>query len=381
MRAAHPGRRAAGPARPGSEVVPAGHRPGRRRGAAHLARARQRRGAGARHDAVCPRQPDVVLPLAPLPRPGAGRAGGCSRSTSWGWASPSAPTEPRRFAQRVDDLAALTAALGVTGPVVTVGHDWGGPISLGWALAHRDQLRGVVLTNTAVHQPADRAVPPLIRLARTPLLRRTACATTPTFVRAAGALSRPPLPADVRRALAAPYRRPRGGGRRRLRGGHPAGADHPSRDSRRVADAAPDLADVPALLLWGPRDPVFSERYLRDLRDRLPHAQVHRYESASHLVTEDAPECAAARVARGSDGAALPRRPEGAPGAAARRLWAALDGPRATRHRRSIELGRRGRRSPSTAGAPGARAGRRAAAAGRPASGTGSRCWCRRAPT
>jgi acyl-coenzyme A synthetase/AMP-(fatty) acid ligase len=49
---------------------------------------------------------------------------------------------------------------------------------------------------------------------------------------------------------------------------------------------------VPALLLWGPRDPVFSDRYLRDLRARLPHADVQRYERASHLVVEDAPEAA-----------------------------------------------------------------------------------------
>ena len=45
--------------------------------------------------------------------------------------------------------------------------------------------------------------------------------------------------------------------------------------------------DVPALLLWGPRDPVFSARYLRDLRERLPHADVHRFEGAGHLVVED----------------------------------------------------------------------------------------------
>jgi acyl-coenzyme A synthetase/AMP-(fatty) acid ligase len=49
---------------------------------------------------------------------------------------------------------------------------------------------------------------------------------------------------------------------------------------------------VPALLLWGPRDPVFSDRHLRDLRARLPHADVQRYERASHLVLEDAPETA-----------------------------------------------------------------------------------------
>ena len=35
---------------------------------------------------------------------------------------------PRTLAQRVDDLGRLTAALGVTGPVVTVAHDRGGPV-------------------------------------------------------------------------------------------------------------------------------------------------------------------------------------------------------------------------------------------------------------
>ena len=67
--------------------------------------------------------------------------------------------QTRRLAERIDDLGDLTDALGIDGPVVTVGHDWGGPISLGWALAHRDQLRGVVLANTAVHHDPGSAPP------------------------------------------------------------------------------------------------------------------------------------------------------------------------------------------------------------------------------
>ena len=35
---------------------------------------------------------------------------------------------------------------------------------------------------------------------------------------------------------------------------------------------------MPALCCGAPRDPVFTERYLGDLRDRLPHADVQRYE-------------------------------------------------------------------------------------------------------
>src|SRR5690606_19547367 len=53
---------------------------------------------------------------------------------------------------------------------------------------------------------------------------------------------------------------------------------------------AEDIAgiDTPALLVWGPKDPVFVEHFLRDLRHRMPQADVHRVEKASHLVSEDA---------------------------------------------------------------------------------------------
>ncbi len=200
----------------------------------------------------------------------------------------------RSLAQRVADLTALTETLGIEGPVVTVAHDWGGPISLGWALAHRDRVRGVVLANTAVHQPGRSAPPALIRLARTPVLRDGVCVSTPVFVRSATALSRRPLADAVRDAFAAPY----GTTARRHAVGDfvadiPLESDHPSAAALGgIRDGLPHLADVPVLLLWGPCDPVFSDRYLCDLLSRLPHADVQRYEGASHLVTEDAPRSA-----------------------------------------------------------------------------------------
>jgi acyl-CoA synthetase (AMP-forming)/AMP-acid ligase II/pimeloyl-ACP methyl ester carboxylesterase len=202
---------------------------------------------------------------------------------------------PRPLAQRVADLGDLTAALGITGPVITVGHDWGGVISLGWALAHRDQLRGVVLGNTAVFMPEGDLGPALIRLAHAPGVRATVTVGTPVFVRATTALSWPPLPAEVRNAFAAPYGSP---ARRRSVGDFvadiPFSPGHPSRATQvAIAEGIRDL-DVPALLLWGPRDPVFGEKYLADLRERLPRAQLHRYAGASHLLPEDAPQYAAA---------------------------------------------------------------------------------------
>jgi len=201
---------------------------------------------------------------------------------------------PRTLAQRVDDLGTLTAALDIgvadSEPVVVVAHDWGGPISLGWTLAHRELVRAIVLTNTAVHHPAGAPAPTLIRVARSTALRQGTCVTTSAFVRAATALSRPPLPGDVRDAFAAPYATAE---RRRAVGDFvadiPLEPDHPSRAALDdIADGVGTL-DVPVLLLWGTRDPVFREAYLRDLTARLPHAAVHRYQQASHLLMEDAP--------------------------------------------------------------------------------------------
>ncbi|MDQ3616982.1 MAG: alpha/beta fold hydrolase [Actinomycetota bacterium] len=203
--------------------------------------------------------------------------------------------EPRTLLQRVEDLGDLTDVLGLTGPVVTLAHDWGGAISLGWALKHPQQLRGIVLTNTAIAQPEGDLGPALIRLAHAPLFREVVCVHTPAFVRAATALSRPALSRETRRGFAAPYSC---AVRRQSIGDFvadiPFTQDHPSRPTLESIAGGVSSIDVPVLLLWGPRDPVFGEKYLADLRERLPQAQLHRYEGASHLVTEDAPEYAGA---------------------------------------------------------------------------------------
>lgn len=200
----------------------------------------------------------------------------------------------RRLADRVADLVALTDALGLDGPVVTVAHDWGGPISLGWALhTHRrtpGSLHGMVLTNTAVHQPAGSPAPSLIRAARTRGLLRTVTVNTTTFLRGAVELSRPRLTADVRAGFLAPYATP---ARREAIADFvadiPLDDSHPSSEAlEAIAAGLDELNETPALLLWGPSDPVFSDLYLHDLETRLPHAHVHRFVGASHFVSEQA---------------------------------------------------------------------------------------------
>ncbi|MFT4471144.1 alpha/beta fold hydrolase [Arthrobacter sulfonylureivorans] len=193
----------------------------------------------------------------------------------------------RRLEDRITDLGDLTAELGITGPVVTVGHDWGGVISLGWATRHRKQLAGVVLTNTAVH-PAGFGLPAPLKLALHPAVHQWGTTTSAAFLRVTHALARPPLEKDVKDAFMAPYRH----AARRTGVGNfvadiPADEGTPSWGT--LVDVAEGIRtlDVPALIMWGPKDPVFSDRYLRDLMDRLPQADVHRFEGAGHLLPED----------------------------------------------------------------------------------------------
>ncbi|WP_374008292.1 alpha/beta fold hydrolase [Leifsonia sp. LS-T14] len=194
----------------------------------------------------------------------------------------------RRLADRVADLGALTDALGLAGPVVTVGHDWGGPVSLGWAVDHPDLLSGVVLLNTAVHQPDDRLIPAPLRAALAPGMLDLATETTTAFLETTLSLARPRLDREIRDAFRSPYiSAERRRGIRDFVADIPVDATHPSfAELERIAAGVAAL-DVPALLLWGPRDPVFGEVYLRDLLERMPHADVHRFEGAGHLIAEE----------------------------------------------------------------------------------------------
>ncbi|WP_460477849.1 alpha/beta fold hydrolase [Brachybacterium huguangmaarense] len=195
----------------------------------------------------------------------------------------------RHLQDRITDLSLLTDSLGVRGPVVTVGHDWGGIVSVGWALDNRHDVVGMVLTNTGIHQELGESLPRALELATSPGFLPLSTSVTDGFLRTTLALSDPPLPSNVRAAYLAPYRtRARRAGIEAFVADIPADAEHPSRPTlERLARGIREMG-VPTLFVWGPRDITFSDRYLRDLIERVPHADIHRFEGASHLVWEDA---------------------------------------------------------------------------------------------
>ncbi|QCU77868.1 alpha/beta fold hydrolase [Citricoccus sp. SGAir0253] len=275
-----------------------------------------RRGEGPAWRVVAPDQLDMGyserLAHPALPRPAAAGPGGGPSPASDG-------AGYRTLAGRIADLDALVRTLGLDTaareghPLLTLGHDWGGVVSLGWAGRNQDLVTGAMTLNTAVHQDADEPLPAPLRAALAGPLLPGSTVLTDAFLRVTTSLARPSLDPAVRAAYHGPYRRAeRRGGIGGFVADIPVGPGHASHaELRRVA------ADVaafrkPVLLLWGPRDPVFLDRHLADLLERLPHADLHRAETAGHLLAEEID--LAAPVLRWA-GRLLARVPAGAPAA------------------------------------------------------------------
>ncbi|WP_295788745.1 alpha/beta fold hydrolase [uncultured Microbacterium sp.] len=194
----------------------------------------------------------------------------------------------RTLAQRIADLDALVAELDIRGPIVTLGHDWGGPVSFGWAVENRDRLAAVMALNTAVHHPEGARLPFALRVATARGMLAAGTTGTTSFLDVTLALA--DLDPAVRAAFRSPYATV---ARRRGIGGFvadiPATPDHESTPALHRMSAGLRELTVPALLLRGPKDPVFGEDHLDDLTERMPHADVHRFEGAGHLIAEERP--------------------------------------------------------------------------------------------
>ncbi len=197
--------------------------------------------------------------------------------------------EPRTLSTRIADLDSLLTAANVHGPVTLIAHDWGGPVSLGWASQHPELVENLVLFNTGTTIPTT-GVPGLIQVSRTPLLRRIICSQTKAFITGAvlptGGITR-----DIRRAYSAPYESV---ARRKAIADFVA--DIPTEISHVSYQALQDAAEgvknvrVPTLLVWGVSDFVFHTGVLADMQTTFPHADTITLETG-HLSPEhpDAP--------------------------------------------------------------------------------------------
>ncbi|MGH2762950.1 MAG: alpha/beta fold hydrolase [Thermoleophilaceae bacterium] len=174
--------------------------------------------------------------------------------------------------------------------VTLVAHDWGGPIGLGAMLERSDRLRGLVLINTwAWELPSF--LPPFLREFRTEGLGEILALGGNLFVESIpGGMAR----RDVDPVMMAAYRAPfpdywsRAGALAFQREIPLTERDRSAPLMASIHDRLSQL-DVPVLLIWGMRDPVFQPVFVDQWRELFPRAEVVELADASHFVVEDRP--------------------------------------------------------------------------------------------
>ncbi|MFO0805953.1 MAG: alpha/beta fold hydrolase [Gemmataceae bacterium] len=194
---------------------------------------------------------------------------------------------------RIDDLEALLDHLGVKENITLVMQDWGGMIGMGYAARHPERIKRIVASNTgAFPLPKAKPFPWSLWLGRNTRLGAWLILKRNLFCKLAAKwnVTRKPLPDDVRAMYLMPYDSPE----------HriavlkfvqtiPLSPKDPGYDIvKGVESSLAKFRDVPTMLLWGMKDYVFDEHFLKDWQRHFPHAETHTWPDCSHYLFEDA---------------------------------------------------------------------------------------------
>ena len=197
----------------------------------------------------------------------------------------------------VDNALALVDALDLR-DVALVAHDWGGPIGLGALLERRDRLRALVLMNTwAWELPSF--LPPFLREFRTEGLGEILALGGNLFVESIpGGMTRRDIDPVMMEAYRAPFPDywSRAGILAFQREIPLTERDRSAKLMGSIHERLPGL-DVPVLLVWGLRDPVFQPVFLDQWRELFPRARTVELEDAGHFLVEDRPEAVTEAIA------------------------------------------------------------------------------------
>jgi len=206
---------------------------------------------------------------------------------------PAAGDYPYTLDRRITDLDRLLDHLDLGNQLTFGVHDWGGMIGMACALRRAQNVKRLIVFNTAAFlMPAGERLPLRLRVIRDggPIGAAIVQGLN-GFCRGAAQMAVcNPLPRKVRRAYLAPYDtwahrlavlrfvqdiplRPK---------------DSSFATARWVDDHLHELAHADVLICWGERDFVFDAAYRDEWRRRFPDATVHTNPDAGHYVLEDA---------------------------------------------------------------------------------------------
>ncbi len=199
--------------------------------------------------------------------------------------------------QRIDDIAALVAHLGLT-RIHLVVHDWGGAIGFGFASRHPQMIGRIVILNTGAF-PSTR-IPARISLCKstfpgTALVRgMNGFAWPATWM----SMARRELSAAEKRGYLMPY----DSWAHRVAVNAfvkdiPLSPDHPSWPALvATAEGISRFRGNPVIIIWGGRDFCFNDSFYAEWRKRLPESESLYLPDAGHYVLDDAREQVLPRI-------------------------------------------------------------------------------------
>ncbi len=200
----------------------------------------------------------------------------------------SPPDPPGTWEHHVELLGQLHSELDL-GPVVLITHDWGVMIGLRWACDNPDAVAGLVISDGGFF--ADRRWHDMGQLLRTEGEgeRIIAATTREALGDMLGGVSR----GITDEALDEYWKGFDGDDRRR---GHLE--LYRSGDFEKLEPYEGRLAElgVPALIVWGRRDPFAAVRMAHRFHDEIPDSELAVFPEAGHFVWEDEPEGTARAV-------------------------------------------------------------------------------------
>ena len=189
--------------------------------------------------------------------------------------------------QRIEDVWSLVQQLGISQYSLLV-HDWGGAIGMGLAEKAPEQIKSIVVFNSAAFFSAN--IPKRIALCRLPIFGKVAIQGFNGFAKAAVHMAtHKGFSKSLRKAYIAPY-----DSFKNRRATYefvqdiPMEIAHPTRVTiDEIEKGLPLFKKHPILLIWGEKDWCFDMSYLQTWREKFPQAEVLSLKSSGHYVVED----------------------------------------------------------------------------------------------
>jgi haloalkane dehalogenase len=199
---------------------------------------------------------------------------------------------PYTLAQHISNVERLVEQRGLR-DITLVVHDWGGPIGLGFAVRNPETISRIIILNT-VGFPLPK-IPWFLRVCGSKRLGAFLVRRLNLFAKTAarvGVRTGNRMSKEVREAYLAPY-----DSYAHRVAIHRFIQDIPFRKSSSCLPLLQDieaglqkLKDIPTLIVWGGKDPVFTLSALQRWREHLPDADVVLLPQSGHYVLEDSPD-------------------------------------------------------------------------------------------